>query len=565
MRIRSAAIHRLGQVSGHLTEGRSGPKARAAFMVGLSVLAVPLAAQTDQSSRATDRPISAIDWLDNGGTLAALPQNAAPAVAPKPSLPSPSFDEAPVAETIVTPPVTTSPLTAPQTGAVGLLPRSVTGLPATLWEPSLAAPLIRRIDRLEATALPAIQSLFYTLLLTEAAPPTQDSTGLDFLLARIDKLIEMGAVDPALALTDRAGPETSPALFSRWFDLSLLAGEEHRACQAMRAQPSLAPSDAALTFCRAAQGQYALAALTFGNAAVLGLLPPAQESLLRLYLDPDLAEETPPLPPPAQMTPLTFRLSEAIGQPLPTAGLPRAYAMTDLRGTSGWRAEIEAAERLTQSGALAENRLLGIYTDREPAASGGPWDRVEAVQALDRAITNGDLQAVSDHLPRTWATLRQAQLEVPFARLWATPLVDLALSDSGQTRSTAAARIIFDMAMLSPEYETLAARLPAPDDRAKFLAALAAGEPRRAPAPNAIAAAIQRGFDPDSALPTGIRLDLAQGKLGEAILAAMALMTQAAEGATKDIAPALTALRTIGLEDTARRAALQLMLLERHL
>jgi hypothetical protein len=508
------------------------------------LLAVPAAPGLAQ------QPISAIDWLDQ---RQGLPGRTNPVALP--DLSQPPVAEPPVASAVVTPEVTTRPLDAPEVGAVGLLPRSVTGLPPTLWQGSSAGTLARQLGALDVAQLPAMQSLLYTLLLAEAEPPADPSGTLPFLLARVDALTTLGAVDPALALIDRAGPAASPDLFARWFDLSLLAGQEDAACTAMQDSPALAPSMAALSFCRARQGDWPLAELTFANAAALGVMPKAEESLLRLYLDPDLAEETPPLPPPARMTPLVFRLSEAIGTPVPATGLPLAYAMADLRGLSGWRAEIEAAERLARTGALAENRLIGIYTDREPAASGGLWDRVEAIQQMDRALSEKDAETVDTILPAAWTAIREAGLELPFARLWASDLTGLPLTG-------AAAEVAYDLAMLSPDYETHAARLPATTPRRRFLAATARGTPGDVSAPDALSAAIARGFAGET-LPPAIRLDLAQDKLGEAILSAMALYISGAGGETKDIVPALATFRATGLEDTARRAALQLLILER--
>ena len=46
---------------------------------------------------------------------------------------------------------------------------------------------------------------------------------------------------------------------------------------------------------------------------------------------------------------------EAIGTPLPTAPLPLAFAHSDLRHTAGWKARIEAAERLVRTGAVSAN------------------------------------------------------------------------------------------------------------------------------------------------------------------------------------------------------------------
>ncbi len=499
----------------------------------------PIAVQAEQ-------PMSAIDWLEPGAGLSAL---SAP-----PRITGPGTDEPAVAESVTIPQVTTSALDAPRIGATGLLPRSVTGLPADLWQASQGARLARLLGRMDVAPYPAMQSLFYTLLLAEADPPMDDGDGLSFLVARIDALTVLGAVDPALALAERADPLSDPLLFSRWFDLTLLSGDENRACTAMTARPTLAPSVAALAFCRARLGDWDTAALTFGSAAALGDMPQAEERLLRLYLDPDLAEETPPLPPPARITPLAFRLTESIGQPVPSTGLPRAYAMSDLRGISGWKAEIEAAERLARSGALAENRLLGIYTARDPAASGGIWDRVDLVQKLDAAIGAGDPARITEVLPDAWAAIAEAQLELPFARLWGARLAAMTLDGP-------AARTAFDIALLSPEYETLARSLTPATDRDRFLLSLAAGTPSEAT--DSQSAAVARGFSAETDVPPSLRLTIQQNQLGEAILAAMDLYLSGARGETKDIAPALATLRAVGLEDAARRAALQLLILER--
>ena len=98
---------------------------------------------------------------------------------------------------------------------------------------------------------------------------------------------------------------------------------------------------------------------------------------------------------PKHITPLIFRMREAIGEPLPTPPLPRAFANADLRPITGWKPQIEAAERLAVSGAIDENRLLGLYTERLPAASGGVWERVDAMQEFDAAYRADDPGAIA--------------------------------------------------------------------------------------------------------------------------------------------------------------------------
>ena len=60
---------------------------------------------------------------------------------------------------------------------------------------------------------------------------------------------------------------------------------------------------------------------------------------------------------------------EAIGQAIPTTSLAVAFAQADLRANIGWKARIEAGERLARTGAVSDNQLVGLYTERRAAAS----------------------------------------------------------------------------------------------------------------------------------------------------------------------------------------------------
>ena len=442
-------------------------------------------------------------------------------------------------------------LDAPRADAVGLLPSSVTGFPTTLWQASRSGTLAALIAAQRVDDQPAMQALLYSLLLAEADPPADAGPEAEVLGARIDKLIELGAVDPAEALVERAGP-TSPALFARWFRLSLLSGDIGPACEAMREAARLAPGYAERIYCLARGGDWDTAATTLETAALLGAIGPQLADLLARYLDPDLAESTPSLPPSAQPSELEFRLREAIGEALPASALPRAYAATALDGNAGWKAQLEAAERLTRSGAISENRMLGIYGLRLPAASGGVWDRVEAVQRFETALNARDPQALARSLPPAWTRMREAGLDVAFARLFGEALLDIPLSGEP-------AGIALTMQLLSPVYEAAANGAAADDPRTAFLVSLARGEPDAGLAPDARARAIAAGFagaDPPDDIAT--RLD--QGRLGEAILRAIALYGAGVEGDLPDLTDALATFRAVGLEDTARRAALQALL-----
>lgn len=484
-----------------------------------------------------DAPLSAIDWLSQTPTVTIE-------IAPS---------EPPVTDAGTTPDVSVSELGTAGRDAVGLLPGHVTGLPNSLWQNSRSMDLSRLVAAMPEESLPAIQALLYTLLLAEANPP-KDAQGNGqqgddkLLLARIDKLVALGAIEQAYALLERAQPDR-PDLFARWFDVSLLIGQEQRACDALRTAPHLAPGYGARVFCQARNGEWDAAVITLNSANLLGLVSEAEDQLLLRFLDPELFEGDPLLLPVSDPDPLQFRLMEAIGESFPTRSLPRAYAHADLRDNIGWKTQLEAAERLTRAGALPPNKLFGLYLGRKPAASGAIWDRVAAIQSLDTAISTGNTAQLADALPAAWTAMKEARLEVAFANFYGEALKDL------PPRSVAGT-LAREIRLLSPAYE--AAARQGPQD---FLAGVAEGQPPRK-SPDPIRQAIADAYH-GAGVPQVWSNRLARGQLGEVILLSMKSFQQGAAGDLPALTNALATFRAVGLEDTARQAALQVLLLER--
>lgn len=486
-------------------------------------------------------PLSAIEWLNEASTATVS------------ALPDRTISEPPISSGVSTPRIQVTTLDRPSPDAVGLLPSHATGLPGSLWRNSTSDVLQEHFAHLSPEPLPAIQALYYTLLLAEASPPLDLATDQAFLSARLMALRQFGAVEPALALVEAAGPLPG-GLFDQWFDLALLAGEENRPCAALTRQPHLSGSLAARVFCSAREGDWETAALIYDSAVALDALSTVDQTLLVLFLDPDLIETIDPPDVPKPLTPLQFRLFEAMGMPLSTQDLHRAFAHADLRGTAGWKAELEAAERLARTGALPATQLFGLYTDRKPAASGGVWDRVAAIQSLDAALQAGDPGAVAESLPKAWAAMRSRRLEVPFADLFA-PRLD------AQPLPGEVARLALRITLLSSSYESASADRAADDRDDRFLVGLAHGQPQPSDARSPLEQAIAAGFAATEP-PESQKTLLDRGQLGEAILLAAAQLDRVSEGRHEDVTGAITTLRAVGLEDTARRAALQLLLLE---
>ncbi|MCU0910559.1 MAG: hypothetical protein MUE98_04185 [Rhodobacteraceae bacterium] len=487
-----------------------------------------------------EAPLSAIDWLSDSITEPVV------TAAPAPAVPGATGGTLPE-------PVTTRSLDAPRADAAGLLPPSVTGLPKALWGPGDSGDIARMIRAETVETLPAGQALLTAILLAEADPPASGGEEPTLLLARVDKLLDLGLVEEASALLALAGT-ASPELFRRAFDVALLLGSEDSACDAMRARPDVAPTFPARIFCLARGGDWTAAALTLGTTRALGQLAPGEEELLSRFLDPDLYEEDGALAPPTRPSPLVFRMFEAVGEPLPTGTLPRAFAHADLRPTSGWKAQVEAAERLARTGAIDPNRLLGLYTERSPAASGGVWERVRAVQALDAALTAGDAAAVAAALPRAWDEMHPVGLSPALSAMTADRLAPLAAEIEG-----GAGTIAFRLALLSPEYEAAAvARAPA-DREERLLVAIARGE--TLPRPEGSVALALAGLGKGALPPARAAALIDRGQLGEALLFALDDLAAGRAGDPRRLADALATFRAVGLEGTARRAALEYLIL----
>ncbi|WP_299650061.1 hypothetical protein [uncultured Jannaschia sp.] len=487
---------------------------------------------TGPAAAQTDAPASAIPWLSDSLR------------APQAGPPEP--EATPLAGT----PISTTPLGGTRRDAVGLLPASVTGLPRDAFAGSDPERVAKRIADLPTDALPAVQDLVLMLLLAELDPPAAATDGDALFFARVDALLRFGALEQAQALLERAGATDAEA-FRRWFDVSLLTGYDARACDAMNANPGVAPTLPARIFCLSRTGDWAAAWLSLDTGRALGAVSEPDYALLAHFLDPESSELLPPPPPPDPMTPLGFRLLDGIGEAPPTQPLPLAFAAADLRTTTGWKAQIEAAERLTRAQALDPNRLLALYTERRPAASGGVWDRAAAVQALDQALLAGDMEAVADALPDAVERMEAARLLVPFAALFGERLATLPLE--GET-----ADLAVRVGLLSPAYGAVAVPA-ASDERSRLAVAVARGEVPDDPPADALARAVADGFA--DAAPEELVQLASDGRLGEALLQVARSLAAGSESDPREVARGLAFLRSVGHEDMARRIALQMLLL----
>lgn len=429
------------------------------------------------------------------------------------------------------------------------------GLPANLWGDSDSATLARLVNA-SSPRLPALRRLKRRLLAAQLQPPraTAGDEGKLFL-ARVDKLLDMGATGAARELLRTAGP-ADPARFRRLFDIALLSGDQTEACDIMDRTPGVAPSFPARIFCLALGGDWAAAALVYHGAEGLGQIDAPMAALLARYLDDGYADQADELPPPAVVTPLKLRLHDAIGQPLPSTNLPLAFALADLDQNSGWKARLDAAERLARAGAIPASQLRTIYVEQRPAASGGVWDRASAIQTLDAALLAKDVTQVATSLPAAFDSLVAAGLGPALADMVGAQVGAMPLSGR-------AGQIGLWLALQSGQWQVV--QTP-PDDAAPFdlwlldfASGLAAATPPQAPGADR-AKLLLDAFQADRALAQRAAEQIGGNRRGEAMLDAIADADAGLDGDLPRAAQGLRTLRALGQGEIARQSAVELIL-----
>ncbi|MGR3491300.1 MAG: hypothetical protein ACU0DW_04520 [Shimia sp.] len=469
-------------------------------------------------------PLTAIDLLRGQTPTPVTP----PSATPGPRLPT--------AQSGLPPVISAAPLGVAIPPA-GLLPSAATGLPTDLWQGMDAAQMTSALGRLP-TDLPApLAALRREVLVTEAVPPVTMAPD-DFHAIRLRELLRIGRAEDAAAM-GLALPAPGPKTLAATFDAALHVGDEDKACATFGTAALSAQPPRTRIFCMARAGEWTAAALTLRTSAALGELTGAEEEVLIQFLDPELAGDLPPLPP--QLDALEVTLRTAIGYPPSAARVPLAAAHRQLSDNAGWKAQLDAAERLARAQAIDPARLLALYRDGQPAASGAVWRRAALAQAVADSLAAGSADAAARALAEAYSVFEGAGLLDWLAAAFAEPLTSAPLAPLAEPVRSA-------LLLRSARYE--AAR-PAPG-LSPALFEVAVGDPPSDPS-TSLETIIGEGF----AVAERQTGDVA---LGPAIVAAMRDVNTARSGDLSTLARGLATLRGLGLESTARRAALTLML-----
>lgn len=490
----------------------------------------------------SEEPLSAIPWLSE--TLA-TPARPTRRITPQETQPEPA----------ISPEIEVSVLPALAREGVGLLPSATTGLPINLWNGLSELRVRGLISDIPVLGVPATRDLFARVLLARVLAPVGSGKGDSLLVARIDRLLEMGRLDAADALIKAAGPVT-PEIFRRAFDIGLLTGTQDQVCETLLAEPGISPSRQAMVFCLSLSGQWKAANAMLEDATALGEISDENHGLLARFLDPDLFEDETPLRPTGQISAMEYLIREAISLPQPkTTSLPLAFRHLDLNGHAGLKRRILAAETLVAAGAQPSNVLFAAYRAGAPAASGGVWDRVAAIQNVDAAPKGQEWNVA---MAEAYRALAPHGLVPALAEEYAGELGD---DDPGTETATPAGP---QLSIL----QTLTGKLPNTHNKSwpipvQQAHALTQNQiPPSTSARNQGIAAGLNGTFPQTAFADQLSELTRADKTGALILAALKLLGSASALDSDDLQAALAALVKADLTQDALKIAVETLVLE---
>jgi hypothetical protein len=218
------------------------------------------------------------------------------------------------------------------------------------------------------------------------------------------------------------------------------------------------------------------------------------------------------------------------------------YSQSDLSGENGWRAQVIAAERLSSTGAIPGNQILGIYTNYSSGISGAMWERVKAVSDLDEALDAEE--NIEQYFQEAWKIFKQSDQLGVFANLFGLRVFEKNLSQTSK-------KIAADLLLLTNSFKLTENYWSSNDIRFGLIT----GDFSRVLASNETERIIFKVFT-EPGIPFLVEQKLNQGKLGEVILNSLLQFETGIEGNLKDFSESLSTLKLIGLGTTARRAAL---------
>jgi|GEM_PF-3154724 len=317
-------------------------------------------------------------------------------------------------------------LEAPSVEAAGLTGAEALGLDDNMWGGTPGARAIALIDAAEPTTFYSVNRLLRRVLVAGATPP-EGSEGL--LASRARALIRFGAAEEASSLAGAAGRDPAPDLRRAGAEASLIVGRDEVLCErdVLGADTPPPAADNTDTFwaslrayCLARSGD-PLAAVAVNAMVELGSVTPTDAPLLEALVDETLIDYV-PVPHATMLNPLRIAMLRSLGRAnrpsIESAPLPMIAGLFALEST-GADGALVAAERLEAVGAIDTLVLREMYISFADEVDGPLGERAKAVRDAEKtpeARQIGDTLIAAARSGRNGGFAQMARVLAPMAK-----------------------------------------------------------------------------------------------------------------------------------------------------
>ena len=247
---------------------------------------------------------------------------------------------------------------------IGLISIERTKFPSDLWSNSSEKVLSEKLNSMPNLTLTTTNKIFKRLLLVDAKPPLNSigvkNMGYLFLLSRIDKLINLGAIDEVEELLNYID-EPSVELMKRKIQVASLNGRLSKTCDLANKYPNFEGMLQFKIICLVRKNDWQAAALAFTVGSSLKQFDEKEKQLLLNYLDPEIENTSLHDIEINDLSPTNFYLMHGKKELIPPEILPNKYAYAfSLLGMPP-KLRIKSMEQLASNYVVNANTLFSLY------------------------------------------------------------------------------------------------------------------------------------------------------------------------------------------------------------
>lgn len=247
---------------------------------------------------------------------------------------------------------------------LGLVAIEKTNFPDNLWSNSSERVLTKKINEVPDLSLATTNKIFKRLLLVESPPPLNaigiENMGYSFLLSRIDKLINLGAIEEAEEILNYI-KKPSIELMKRKIHVALINGRLNKTCDLADKYPNFEGMLQFRIICLVRKNDWQAAALVFTAGSSLQRFSEIEKELLLNFLDPEFNYDYSYKFGIEDLSPVVFYLLHGKKAIKASNRLPYKYAYAFSRPGIAQSVRIRSMEQLASKYVINSNTLFGFY------------------------------------------------------------------------------------------------------------------------------------------------------------------------------------------------------------